>query len=451
MKAKDILWLGVKGMSERKLRTALTVLSVVIGVAAIVALISLVGGVSATISKELSSIGPSTIYMTARGSTIFTDADVAEIESFPNVSTVVPVLSFSGTTSLSGTSVSATIYGVDNSSLSQVMGGVNLYEGSTYNDSQVPEAVVGYSVAFPTSTQLAPSVTLNEPIYVTATSGSKTTSITLVPVGILKSYGSAFFVSPDTSIFIPLSEAESLIDKYSYNILIVKATNTSTAGSVDTLLSDVYGSKASVLSVEEITSTVSSITGTLGLLLGGIAGISLIVAGISILSIMMVSVAERTHEIGILKSIGFKKRDVLMLFLSEALIIGLAGGVIGVVLGGSASYAVPSLLSSGTSTSSNTVSASTSASTGSGFRGGGGAGGFGGGGGGGDAVFVSGGGGAAPTGSTGSSAISSFSPVITPTIVVGAILLAVIVSVLASLYPAWKASTIDPIRALRTE
>ncbi len=448
MNSKDILWLGLKGMSERKLRTGLTVLSVVIGVAAIVALISLVSGVSAAIAKDLSSIGPSTIFMTPRGSTIFTDADVAEIESLPNVSMVVPLLSFSASITLSGTTTMATVYGVDNSSMSQVVGGVNLYEGTTYNDSTEPTAVVGHGIAFPTTTQLTPSVTLNEPIYLSTTSGGKKTSITLVPVGILQPYGTALFVSPDTSIFIPLSEAESLTNRYSYSTLIVKATNTSTAAALDTLLTDIYGSKASILSVEALTATVSSITGTLGLLLGGIAGISLIVAGISILSIMMVSVAERTHEIGVLKSIGFKQRDVMMLFLSEALIIGLAGGVIGVALGGGAAYSIPALLS-GASASANSTASSTSASSSSGFARSEG-GGFGGGGGGGGGAFVSGGGGGAAPTATGSSNFS-FTPVITPTIIIGAILLAVIVSVAASLYPAWKASTIDPIRALRTE
>jgi putative ABC transport system permease protein len=263
--------------------------------------------------------------------------------------------------------------------------------------------------------------------------------VTLVPVGILDKYGTTSFISPDSSIFIPIQAAESLTNRYSYSELVVKASSTSTVNSVDTLLTDIYGSNARIISVQQLAETISSVTGTLGLLLAAIAGISLLVAGISILSIMMVSVAERTHEIGILKSIGFRRKDVMTLFLAESVVIGLAGGVIGVVAGSAAAYALPSFLTLGSHSS---AAAATSASSHGGFAGGG----FGGGGFGGSSGFS---GNAASSGNATPSI--SFEPVISPIVIIAAILIAVSVSVLASIYPAWKASTIDPIRALRTE
>ena len=143
-----------------------------------------------------------------------------------------------------------------------------------------------------------------------------------------------------------------MINKYSYNVLVIKATSLNSTSALSTLLSDVFGNSAIVLSVQSITSTVSSITGTLSLLLGSIGGISLIVAGIGILSIMMVSVSERTKEIGILKSIGFKQRDIMLLFLSEAVMIGVIGGMVGMVAGAGGSYVLPALLSSHSPTAS---------------------------------------------------------------------------------------------------
>ncbi len=446
MNLRDILWLGLKGMSERKLRTGLTVLSVVIGVAAIVALVALASGISAGINQSLASIGPTTLYIVPRGSTIFTDADVAEIQTFPNVSAVIPLLRFDANVTVDGTSSAITVVGVNNYSIAEAVGGVNLYAGTTYNASAEPEALVGHDIAFPTDSGGADEVQLDEPLYITTQKGTSTSTITLVPVGILDSYGSSLFISPDSSIFIPLTEAEDLLDKYSYNVLLVKATNTSTVNALDTLLTDVYGSAAEIVSVQELSQTVSSITGELSLLLGGIASISLIVAGISILSIMMVSVTERTHEIGVLKSIGFRNRDVMVLFLSEALVIGILGGVAGCVVGGAGSYALTSVFST---TSSGSSSASTTTTHGSGGFGGGG-GSFGGG-------APSGAGGATFVGSTTSSSSATsasaftYSPKVTPELVVAAILLAVVVSIAASLYPAWKASTVDPITALRTE
>ena len=104
MKLNDTLWLGTKGISQRKLRTGLSIPTIVIGVAAIVALISLVAGISASISNELSSIGPTTLYLTPKTG-IFTVADVAEIGSLPNVSEVL-LIRFTANVSVIGQSSS---------------------------------------------------------------------------------------------------------------------------------------------------------------------------------------------------------------------------------------------------------------------------------------------------------------------------------------------------------
>ncbi|MEM3181331.1 MAG: FtsX-like permease family protein [Candidatus Micrarchaeaceae archaeon] len=431
MKIKDLFSLGIKGIAERRLRTALTILTIVIGISAIVALISLVSGISASISNALESTGPTTLYMLPAGQLILTDADIAEIDSLPYVSNVTPIVSFSGNMSEAGTSTTVTVYGIANYSLAEAIGSINVYAGAAYNNTDMPYALVGYDVAFPNSGSQQ-YVRVDQPIYLTARMFGTSKTITLVPVGILDRYGSSAFVSPDSSIFISLQAAESLTSKYSYSALLVKAKNTSVVNSLDTLLTDIYGSNARIISVQEMAATVSSIVGSLGLLLGGIAGISLLVAGISILSIMMVSVAERTHEIGILKSIGFKKGDVMMLFLSEAVIIGLAGGVIGIAAGSAVSFALPSLLGVGSR-----ASTSVTPTVASGHAGG---------------SFYAGGPGAVAAGPSSSSLSSlSFTPVISPTVIIASLAIAIIVSVVASIYPAWKASTIDPIAALRSE
>ena len=126
MKLNDVVKLGIKGISERKVRTALTVLTVVIGIAAIVSLVSLVSGISASISKSLESIGPTTLFLVPGRSTIFTGADVAEIESFPNVSSVVPGITLSANITENGQQTAVTLIGINNYSLSDAIGGVNL-------------------------------------------------------------------------------------------------------------------------------------------------------------------------------------------------------------------------------------------------------------------------------------------------------------------------------------
>lgn len=444
MNPKDVLKLSIQGMSQRKLRTGLTVLTVMIGVATIIALISLVTGVTASITQSLDTIGPTTIYMSASGPDgFFTDAQISEIESLPNVSSVIPILRFSANITTSTGSSSETVLGIENSSLASVLGKLNIAEGVPYNDSGNNQALLGYSIANPT-TGSAPNIELDQPLYlsnVRAATGTKT--VPIVPTGILGDYGTSFFVDPDTTIFMPLTEAESIINKYSYNVLVIKASSLNSTSALTTVLDDIFGNSAIILSVQSITSTVSSITGTLGLLLGSIGGISLIVAGIGILSIMMVSVSERTKEIGILKSIGFKQRDIMLLFLSEAIMIGVIGGAVGMVAGAGGSYILPAALSHG---SGSTGFSSSSATTHSGFSGAGrfGSGGAAGGGFGGSAGF-----GGAAGGASGASV--SFSPVITVQTLLLAFGIAILISIAAGLYPAWRASKVDPIMALRSE
>ncbi len=432
MKIKKVFLLGIKGISERKFRTMLTIMSIVIGVAAIVALVSLVAGISASISHSLESIGPTTLYMTPTKSHIFTAADIAEIESLPYVANVIPIISFNANVSEAGSESAVTVYGIMNYSIASAIGGINLYSGRSYNDTSTSYALVGYDVAFPTTSQSMPSVALNQPLYLQGL-GANGKSITVIPLGILDQYGSSAFISPDSSIFIPLQAAESITNKYSYTTLLVKATNTSTVNQLYSLLENIYGNSARIISIQKIASTIASITGSLGILLGAVAGISLLVAGISILSIMMVSVTERAHEIGILKSIGFRRRDVMFLFLSEAIIIGFAGGIIGVALGAGGSYALPGLLSLGAGSHQSVQTPATAVGGGSKFFGGGGG------------IFGS------NRSSQQSASPISFNPAVSPELAIMAIMIAIIVSVCASMYPAWKASTIDPIKALRSE
>ena len=141
MKARDILWLSYKDLSEKRVRTALTVLMVVIGVASIIALVSLTEGITASVDNSLNSLGPTSIFVTSTQGTGFSPADIADTEALPNVSTAIPVLTASGTADIAGTSTSITIIGITPTGLEQELGtngSVNLYDGVLYNDTISP-------------------------------------------------------------------------------------------------------------------------------------------------------------------------------------------------------------------------------------------------------------------------------------------------------------------------
>jgi ABC-type antimicrobial peptide transport system permease subunit len=263
-----------------------------------------------------------------------------------------------------------------------------------------------------------------------------------VPIlGILPSIG-GLLIPIDTSVFVSLQAAEVLLHRLSFNEMLVIASNTSSVNSTASLITTIYGSSARVITTSQLVSTTSSIIGSITLLFGVIAGVSLLVAAIGIMNVMLMSVMERTREIGIMKAIGFKSSHVMLVFVLQALIIGLAGGMIGIVVGAATSISLSAvfgggLSSGGTSTAGATAGASASGS----FRSGAGGGGFG-------APAAAGASSATVARASSSSGIS-FSPAFPLTTIVAALLIAVIVSVAAGLYPAWRASKMEPIDALR--
>ncbi|MCL5430588.1 MAG: ABC transporter permease [Candidatus Marsarchaeota archaeon] len=437
MKIQDIFWLSFRDLSEKRIRTALTVVMVVIGVAAIIGLVSQTAGLSASISKELSALGPTSIIVMPTGQAGFTSADTALLTSLPNVSVVTPLVTGDVNIYSNGQNVSATLVGVPPQDIVQLVGNVSIYQGSLYEDTINPASVVGHTVAFPYTSSSAQYVFVGQPITIKV-NGKNSESYTVPVDGIFNSYGTSVFIPVDSAVYMSLSAAQAILQHPSYSEIVVKANSVSSVASVTTMIGDIYGNKARVLSTQQLTQTVASIIGSIGLLLGVIAGISLVVAAIGIMNIMLISVYERTHEIGIFKSIGFRNRDVLMIFLFQALIIGLIGGIIGIFAGVGASYGISTLISTlgARNASSNSTAASSSFQqsppTGAGAGRGG-------------AVFAGG-----PGGSSAQSSSSvSYTPVFDPFMVADALFVAIFVSVAAGLYPAWRASKLEPIDALR--
>lgn len=441
MDIKDILWLSFTDLKEKKVRTALTIFMVVIGVASIVALVSLTAGISASIQGELSSLGPTSIILTSTKASGFTIADTADISTLPNVSIVVPIVTGSAAFLSDNQNSSVTVVGVTPQGLQELLGGsANLYEGAVFNDTIAPDIVVGHTVAFPSSAAGRQSAFVGQTATLKIGSGKTSQAYTVPIVGIMQAYG-ASIIPIDTAVMTSMPAAEALLHKTSFNEILVKATNTSSVSALSALITDIYGSNARVLNTQQLAATAASIVGSITLLLIVIAGISLFVASIGIMNIMLMAVLEKTHEIGIMKSIGFKSRDVLTVFLFQALLIGVIGGIIGIILGAAVSYGLAAAASAASSHSAN----STASSSASSFGGGGGGRGFGGrpGGAGGNAVFAS------SSGSSSSSSGISFQPVLSLSTVLEALFVAILVSALAGIYPAWRASKMQPIDALR--
>jgi len=205
----------------------------------------------------------------------------------------------------------------------------------------------------------------------------------------------------DTGIYVPLSQAEKFFGTDEADMIIVKLKSSDAAviNSTSKAITDYFGNQVSVISATAVQSLLSTIFSTVSLFLGGIAAISLLVAGIGIMNIMIVSLIERTREIGILKALGMKSRTVLYIFLTESIIIGLIGAVIGIASGWVLANVVALVLGRG--------------------------------------------------GLIGSAL--TITPILTPEVLFGALGFGIGVSVIFAAYPAWRASKLKPVEALRYE
>ncbi len=436
MNYKDLVWLSYTDLSEKKVRAILTVIMVVIGVASIVALVSLTEGISASIQTELSALGPTTIIITSTSSTGFTLADTSQISALPNVSAVIPIVSGSATVIAGSENVSSTIDGVSPQDLDTLLGqNVSILQGSMYADGPSPAALFSKPLAFPSTSGGVQNIFVGSPVKVEIQSG-RTVQNTEIPVsGIINVTSSPLI--PQDIVLMSLSAAQLLLHRNSFNVILVKAKNTSSVTPLSNLITQIYGNRANVINTQQIAATAATIIGAITDLLVVIAGISLLVAAIGIMNVMLMSVMERTHEIGIMKSLGFRNKDILTLFLFQALLVGFVGGVIGIGVGTGASYGLAALSSHASSTS------------GSGAAGTGGGSTFAAGGGGGGARFGGGGGSFGGGGGGSSSGPPSFTPVLSISTILSALFVAMFVSGAAGLYPAWRASKMEPIDALR--
>ncbi len=344
MMIRDIFGSAWTGVKTRKFRFALNLIGILIGCAAVTGLISLTQGLSNNISGQLGTLGASTITVTpgGGGNGIFGGGggtstrtlsykDVNQISKLPNVLQVGPTDSGGAATySVAGKMYSQSVTGVTDIYFT-INTAVEVESGRALLRTDGADAVIGANVAQPADAT-KPIIAVGDRIKITATVNSVSKEMTLRVVGILKKTGGSFG-SSDSVILIPLATFDQFYERAGkYSAIQVLATS---PDFVDTVSTEIQNNLTDirVITAAAAQAVVTSITGTIQAVLGGIAAISLVVAGVGIINTMTISVMERTREIGILKALGAKGRDVLVLFLSEAVLTGIVGGIIGAALG----------------------------------------------------------------------------------------------------------------------
>ena len=332
----ELIRLAFSRLRTSRVRAALTMLGVIIGVASVVALVGVGQGTTSGITSRLAGLGTNLLTVNPRnGSSGLTLSDVAAVAAIPNIAAVAPELQRSGTVASGRETTTTSIIGTT-ASYPEVRA-YDVWQGTFLTDVSVADnlrvVVLGSTVA--------------DNLNLDAQAVGTDVTIDGLPfrvIGILQPKGGTGFQDPDDQVMVPIGVVQKnfvgsgTIRTIGISVASVDAmTGAKTA--ITTTLYRQHGLAAtatadfSILDQAQLLATASSIAGTLALLLGGIASISLVVGGIGIMNIMLVSVRERTREIGIRKAVGARGRDILAQFLIEALTLSLLGGMIGVVLG----------------------------------------------------------------------------------------------------------------------
>ncbi|MCU0508126.1 MAG: ABC transporter permease [Anaerolineae bacterium] len=337
-------------LAAHKLRSALTMLGVIIGVAAVIALMAIGNGVQSSITDEITSVGSNLIVVSPdmEHSGGYPPLSLADVEALadplnaPAVSSVAASVAGNREVTAGGNSVTTSVSGVTANYFEVVnLGEFQAGDGLTQADVDTKARVVvlGASVAselFDGENPVGRMVKIDGASYEV--------------VGVLAEQGQTLAGNPDENVYAPITTAQARLyadrtrtGKHAVSSITAQARSETEADAaieqIEATLREAHGltgddeSDFSTFSQTALLETVNTITATLTAFLGAIAGISLLVGGIGIMNIMLVSVTERTREIGVRKAIGALRRDILGQFLLESILMSAIGGLAGIALG----------------------------------------------------------------------------------------------------------------------
>lgn len=397
--------IALEGLKANKLRSILTMLGIIIGVGAVIAMVSIGMGVREKVENSIAGLGsnllivmpgatsPSGVRMAAGSSTTLVNQDAQAIaKEIPGVSAVAPSVNKQYQIVYGNQNWVTNVQGTTPEFLD--VRNFNVESGMFFTakdvDTRARVAVLGKTTA--------------DNLFGDVTPVGQTIRINKAPfrvIGVLEAKGqSAGGMDQDDIVVVPLTTAQERLMGITYlNNINVQAENGDVINDVQDNITALLRTRHrlppgvpdnfTVRNLAAVMATAQETTGTITLLLGNIAAISLVVGGIGIMNIMLVSVTERTREIGIRKALGATFQNILLQFLIEAIVIGVTGGLIGIMMGIGGSYAI--------------------------------------------------------------SAIAGWNTVISPLAIIIAFGFSVLIGLFFGLYPARKAALLDPIEALRYE
>lgn len=355
---KHSLKMAISSISSSKLRSALTTLGIVIGVAAVIANVSLGASFNQYFTEEIGSVGNNFIIVEGKITNLFHDKEMEIVKNTPGIVGVSPLSQEVAQVKYISTTRQITVQGV--SADYENVANILMESGTFIDDKDKYMAVLGHDVAYDKfdrkiSNKNTIELTFTRPDGEIVTKQFKVKGIVDSPETSLVQSG----IEPDDRIFIPIAAMNEIMGRDYYWGFFAAAVSMESINDVTDELDkrlarnlgvpfrDLDNEDAkpySLVNQAEILEQVGQLSDSLSLLLTAVAVISLIVGSIGIMNIMLVTVTERTGEIGLMKSIGYKNREILSLFIVESVVVGLFGGILGIGLGMAGAYLVESAM-----------------------------------------------------------------------------------------------------------
>jgi len=354
---KESIKMAIENIISNKMRSFLTMLGIIIGVGSVIALITIVSGATSTVTDQVASMGANTVTVQVQGTPLkqgLTQGDVNKIAELPNIDGVAPTISGQTTVAFDGNAMDEiTLQGKNDvyfeNTEDVISSGRIINTIDTENQSRV--ALIGNDIA-------------NE-LYVGKTpigQEIKIGGITYHVIGILQESDSFASADTNSSVIIPYTTAMGVVGAKYINSLTVyiadEALADTTTRQIEGVLTKSFNGEEesySIVNMQSILETIEEMTSILSMMLAGIASISLVVGGIGIMNMMLVSVTERTSEIGLRKALGAEPKQIQLQFLIESVVLCLIGGIIGFILGVSLAWVVANLIGTSFALTASTV------------------------------------------------------------------------------------------------
>ena len=343
MDIKQSFTLALKSLMGSKMRSFLTMLGIIIGVASVIILVALVDGMKADMVERFESMGTNLLTVSIRGRGGNRRVDIDDLQTLVEensdvLSAMSPAISVMNQT-----------IKFENNNITSSCTGVNEYYGDIKKTEVETGRSITYMDTYTRSKNCVIGTYIKKELFGNEDPIGKTIKINayqFTVVGVLKETADSAENSSDHTILIPYTVAQTLAKMFSISSYNFSATSKDTVEEAKKVIEDyllkIFSSSNfySVFSQSEQLETVNEMTGMMTMVLVGVAGISLLVGGIGIMNIMLVSVTERTREIGIRKSLGATPWDIMSQFVVESITTSVVGGIIGIIFGIVAAYAI---------------------------------------------------------------------------------------------------------------